>query len=808
MIYTSTLYDLGEAIPGVVPTVQTPHVWYDQSKTYDTANIFNELFINYGLVLGDSEDDIWTYQEILEEILRYLNLHIVMIGIDYYIFDWDTARTGLAVQWLDILTGDTKNSTYSIINVDKYMYSSDDTQLTVSDVYNQIQVKANMEELDEVIKSPFDDDSLTEVERRMLYMTEYGTTGSDYKSFIPFTWLLRTDDSDNEDSNENTTYTRKWYMQIFKNDKWSFLKNGIDNYSFIPVGSDGKQHDSWTLLKKLYTDPFISAVVGFGSGSKVDNKNSANIENITIKDKYICISINGNGVDEQSEKSRYRYTPLPAIFPQDTDLENANMRIDYTYGSDGTYSASDENITNYIVFNGSIIMTIPQATIGVSGFNPHIKNGEFTVFQSYNERYNMDTADANNNKDNESQGQYCDFRVFTRKNNNFITAKNYIEYTPNQIQSGYDFRGRLTASDDGDSRGHYYAQKYFKNETPDMGDILLSPPIVQGDLDKRFKYSIADNGKSYYQDDTILYVDILACQLQIGNKYCVEDHNSEGAKTFRWMTTQELEDEGLYHVVQEGNTTKTIYDAYIYLAINIDEGEFLIGESHDIYNNIDSTMGLDTTGMAIPMHASDRLSGDIKFSIIGPVNNTWDNGIRRHPTWFRHTKLTENDISILPHVGQIWIKDFDVEIVSDNGKQTTGKNDDVVYCSDEQKKFIDKKDNINFKFTSTLTAEEATALGVNVTANKSNVCEEDGMGILYITNNITEETDKPEKHYVDAYYREYNDVKIIVETSLFDTNNIKMFNKYRIGYLNRSFYMYKYSRNIKSGMVTVSLKEI
>jgi hypothetical protein len=43
----------------------------------------------------------------------------------------------------------------------KMHYNSDDTNLTIGDVYNKIEIKANLIDNEDVIESPFDDDYLS-----------------------------------------------------------------------------------------------------------------------------------------------------------------------------------------------------------------------------------------------------------------------------------------------------------------------------------------------------------------------------------------------------------------------------------------------------------------------------------------------------------------------------------------------------------------------------------------------------------------------------------------------------------------------
>ena len=217
-------------------------------------------------------------------------------------------------------------------------------------------------------------------------------------------------------------------------------------------------------------------------------------------------------------------------------------------------------------------------------------------------------------------------------------------------------------------------------------------------------------------------------------------------------------------------------------------------------------MGLDeATGMAIPMRASDNLSGNLSFRIIGPVNISWDNGIRRHPTWFRSERLTPNVVSVLPHVGQIWIKDFKVDLASDNGKRVVGTNDDIIYVSDEQTIFVNKKDDIDFRFTTALTETEAAELGVGVTINKSDVIGADtGTPITQLLNRVTNETNKPEKFYVDSYYREYSTPRLIMNSTI---HGGAALDKYSINYLNKNFLVQGYEYYVQTDKKKLKMKE-
>lgn len=806
-IYNGTVHDIGTVIPNFVHDVYTPHIWYDQSKSYgNNVNIFEALSVSESLILGESEDDLWTMEEILTEILQYLNLHIIQNGYDYYIFDWETSRTADEVEWLDIFTGETITKNYDIVNIDYNMYAASDTQISIADVYNQISVKDSTEKFEDVLMSPFDEDLLENITSPQLYMIEYASPGQGDDALNNFKNMLNGGEPDAEYGKDNgeTSFKKQWCIKLNKMPYWGFYKNGIDCYNNLPVDGNGNYYNQWQFAKYLHETPFASGLISFGEGKESNQQNSQNIENITSYDNYICISVNGNGVDEKSASfnpfSGAAFVP-PAQFPTDNDLHDANMEIKYLYATDGNYSSSSQDVTNYLLFNGEIMLTTTQEYSGVNGFPMHGMSMSAAWANSF-------TKNAN---DHQPNSNYVDWVIFSRNGNTFSDTKTFYNTYDSVLT-----KKRVVPSAKNDD-GMYYQQLFFDTAYPirpntsdvdreNTAIINLSPPLENGDLSKRFHYVLGS--KTYYgENDIIPYVDVLACQLSIGNKYC-EEYVEDGLKHFRWVTTDDLMNrpngEG-YETLPDGTIR---YNAYVNLAINIDTGDWVIGQKHQIYNNVFTNMGLDKTGMAIPLPYSEHLTGEMRFSIIGPVNNTWDNGTRRHPTWFRHTQLNPNEVSILPHVGKIWISKFDVELVSDAGKNVKYNNDDIVYRSDEQHKYVNSKDDIEFRFTTALTGEEAAQMHVNYGSFKSNVINSDGDAILSILNNVTNEIDKPEKHYVDAYYREYSSPKMIVETTLHDNNDLKRFNKFNIHYLNKTFHLIKSERNVINATTKLTIKEI
>ena len=160
--FHGTIYDVGDIIPGYVTTTITPNVYYDSSKKYvNDHEIFDELSIDPKVWMGDEPDDMIPNDEIVNDIMQYLNLHIIQIGYNFYIFDWYTVYGQNAeITWYEIYSKTTMTDNKHQVHVQLGDYKSSDTNISMAEVYNQLKATCTIDKFDEVIKSPFDDEDL------------------------------------------------------------------------------------------------------------------------------------------------------------------------------------------------------------------------------------------------------------------------------------------------------------------------------------------------------------------------------------------------------------------------------------------------------------------------------------------------------------------------------------------------------------------------------------------------------------------------------------------------------------------------
>lgn len=733
-------------------TVQSK-VYFDKSKYYTIPNIFNEAAISEIVFLGESEDDLLTNEEILFEILQFLNLHIVQIGFDFYIFDWDTLKQKNTINWLNISDNTTTNTTVSTVNIEATDYCSDGTNITMAEVYNQIQVKDEISSVEDIITSPLDSESLTSFyTNKQPYMTEICSDGSGDDANNAFNDVV-----DGRASNYDGLHIYEWFMQVMDNPNWKlYLDNGQTELNTIyQKDNNGVYKNQHLVTKYIAEHPLTPAILRFGSVEKKSRVQDDSPINKIDMDDYLVISINGNEVDTEGSQS-----------PTDDDILAHKGMIEYTNSVGGlVFSPTDEKSTNYLVFSGRLLL------------QPVVYESSTTIAQRRNSFYDILNGSAR-----KSEG--ADASV--------------PKYTPHIVQNNL-------VTSDGNDEGRYYTRKFYTAVYPK--DVVNPDTDYLKDGSMNFQPFIKDKSAHGYEynysavgasEDRFKKLPILECELIIGNKRLVETNiDSEGNSTFQWY---ELGNEP----VIDGET-KTTFS----LGVNPKIGDFIIGDEFDLQNTIDYTMGIDAEGTAIPIKKSDNISGAVTFRILGPVNLLWNDITRRHPSFWRHTSWTESSKFVLAHTQNIIIKDFECKIYTDNGGNEVNTDNDLIYVSDEVFSNIKKKDDITFKINTALRTDEAYELGITNTVNLSSVVSSlNNSQLMDLTNTVTNDTAKAEQLYCDAYFREYSQPKLILETDIHNTNKVSNWNRYTVNYFNKTFIPVGINYNLMNNSVHLTLKEI
>lgn len=718
--------------------------WYDGNKAVDaqTANryqVFKQLSISDLLFLGDDESDVWQQDEVLEELLKYLNLHIVQDGFNFYIFSWESVKaTPDKIIWHDIVANSTKTTAQQAVTIALANVADCDTTISIGDVYNQLLLTAKVEDIESVIQSPLDDDLLVSPYiNKQKYLTEYSSDGEGKTAYNAFYAMTH---------DQKTTYgggaITDWYVQVMRNKQWTFPMKGNTDIDIVDYfGSEGtNQH---ALPDWLGQAPG-AAIMALGS-VKINTANDDNSPTSKVNmTNYLVVSVNGNGVDNNEDKT----------YPSVADIQkNIPYAVYNGNKAGGVFSPPDEETTNYIVLSGKVIL------------NPIMRQTN----------------------------------TYTNLHNKEWKSGLPMGLKENEI---YVWHQTVPSRNNGD--GRYYTRQYLQAETPDKevswhegADSGFYPYTGEGPEEYEFKYSAVGDST-----DTISKVAVLACMLVIGDK-CVVETGTDGQTTdFVWQKYKER---------SECQSDDEYYQQCFTIGFDPKIGDKLVGTEFSIQNNIDYKMGIDAEGIAIPITKGDKISGQVRFMILGPVNVTWDEITRRHPTFFRHTKWSSSSVPLLAHVSSILIKSFEVKVYSDKGLISNGNDDnDIIYMSDTKETFVNKKDDLEFKINSALTATECAQLGVSNTVKLStplNISTGDGVLEVYDRNGNVKA--KPEQIYVDSYYTEYHKPRIVMEQKLRDIDNVvSLFNHYRHEALNKEFFVQGIGRNLIEGRADLTLKEI
>lgn len=711
---------------------------YDGSKAVDDLAgnhyaIFGQLTVSELLFLGDEEDDVWQQDEVLEEILKYLNLHIVQDGFTFYLFSWESVKGAERIYWRDLLTGASVTTARQTTDIVTGLVTDTDTKISVGEVYNKIMLTAKVESMESVIESPLDNDLLKSPYcNKQKYMTEYSSDGEGSRALNAFDAMTH---------GQETSYSggcvTDWYVQMMNNSQWLFPKSGGANLMEEYCSEGRNQH----ILPNWLAKNQGAAIMALGKvEKKTDGKDNSPTSKVEMTN-YLVVSVNGNCDDKEA-----------TTYPNTNSLKAGIPRAVYNGSmTGGVFSPTDEGTTNYIVLSGKLVL-----------------NPVMALTDTYKAIYNYDGGIWGN------------------------------------IFSGINKWSGMTVPSRNNGDGRYYTQQWWKAATPnetvvwDMETAHGFVPFTDtGPQLYEFKYSAIGDGS-----DHISKVGILACMLIIGDK-CVVEKGTEGQVTdFEWRK---------YKTLEECSNEDEYYQQCFTIGFDPKIGDKIVGTKFDLQNNVNYELGIDAEGIAIPIKKADKVSGRVKFMILGPVNALWDVVTRRHKTWFRHTKWNSTTIPLLAHVSSIMVEQFEVKIYSDNGLVNNTGDNDLVYMSDTKESFVNVKDDIEMKINSALTAAECQALDVTDSVKMSTPLNTlTGEGLLAVYDYSRDMSAKPEQLYVDYYYKEWHAPRVVMTQKLTDTDGgiVSLFAHYRHPMMDKTFFVQGISRNLEEGYAEMTLKEI
>lgn len=686
--------------------------------------------INTTQFFGESEDDWMNLYDVLDEICKYFNLYIIYYNGAAHITC--TINNTVGVQSLLGAQGVTSF---------KDVAADASTALGLDTPYNKVKLTCEIEPVPSTLAS-ISDNLYSDYNNKFWYMRDYVSPGEGDHALSGIRQLLRYGTS-----SYDKDYIVDYFAYVKRNNAWQFggmqgpqgfqghQSNGPQSYieaagGFEPgqQGAQGAQGimtaDQINTLYYLKNNSFRGAFVSYGRGGRIDGTDNSKQATMNLEDSLV-ISVNGR------YHENYQGNPLG---DRGFQAMNGGKTMDQMLEDNETFpvcvykgidslvlTPTDGNITNYIVFSGKILLNpiTQKSSINWVGY---VQEGN-TIY-----RVKEDWAP----------------RLDGTPNMLFDSDQNIKEHC-------------VPHPDNGD--GAYYAQ-YWGSDSPMSSTTtggVYGP--VENDGLKKFEYKMNSMGSV---SDTISKIPMLVCELRVGDKICIENPQRFGmGDSFEWV-----------------DATLAASSPWRFISLGIDPrpGDFLVGQEFDIQNNHDHYVNCPEYGMAIPIKASDNLSGPISFKIIGPYNLGYDeriHSVSSHPGHWHEPAAPDwddNIYNILQYVDSVIISGLQIKICDDNGLISTTKygttaDNDLVYCAEDTSSLYKNVMDEDVKICTPLTLDECDRWGIKYQNSTSYVLDSNdeytfrGWGTG--ANNV-----KPEDCYVDYMLKEYQAPAKILSTGL------------------------------------------
>lgn len=753
-------------------------ILYDGSRrtvsgTADT--VFKDLQVSDLAFLGEDEDDVQTYQDVVEAVLKYLNLHIVQDGKTFYIFSWESVRKG-NIKWIQ-LNGNRKaedeESDISDITLTNDIAGDTDGEITLSEAFNRLCLKVSPKNMNELIESPLDSmDSA--YPHRTLYCTEFRT-----HMFDEFTTFLKKGSDPEAMLNDGTikkAYWQNWYILVKRNANWIVGRGGHDMVDAYK--KDDRSQENIANQLAYYPGAALMSIgrVQYNTEEK-DKEDNSPKSSLEMSD-YLVISTYENAAGDTT------YDPL--VTPLAEYVGNNGGAV---------YSPPDNKTINYIVISGTFRLEKKE-------------NQSVRVKDFYDAPIGMAIEAIDNGFGIDRHGESGDVHISDVKSQGKDNCYMIYRWYKNSGGTGRVF-GNLPQED--------------YNPQNSNGQTVGWPSGIKGCYSNGLRmpsdFDVPDFEYAYSsikdKTDRLSKVPVLECMLVIGDKVLVEDMDKNGnINALEWKKYKSMDTCKANHPDDTTVAEDEYYAQTFSIGFDPKIGDHLLNEDHDVQTNFSWELGIDTDkGMAIPIRYSDHLHGKVDFRILGVVNSFYyDKITRRHRTWFRREKWNSEAIPLMANVRNIFIKDFSIKLYSDNSMgENSGDNDgDMVYMSDTDEDFYNKKDDLEFKIHSAFTSAECAEQGIAPVIAITTVSESDtGDGCLSIVDTVTGTTGKAEEEYVSEYYEELHVSRVTLSASLRDIPGIvSRWRHYHSPAMGKDFYLQSVERDIQAGTATLTLKEV
>jgi len=162
------------------------------------------------------------------------------------------------------LSSEEKTETPLSQTLTEEMYASDDGNISIADVNNQLILTDELKKQDTIIESPLDDDSLFSLYKsKQLYMTEFSSAGEGNSAWDAFMAGVRGQSTTYDAYNETD-----WYMQVMESKNWVLKLPNNQPLTSIYEKENNQYINQWKVAKYLYDNQSLKEI-GYVEGKNL-----------------------------------------------------------------------------------------------------------------------------------------------------------------------------------------------------------------------------------------------------------------------------------------------------------------------------------------------------------------------------------------------------------------------------------------------------------------------------------------------------------------------------------------------------------
>lgn len=796
---------LAKCVGAVAPGVQTTS---EGVPALGTVPAFQAMQIDTVIFFGDDQEGAWTLLDVTEALLQYLNLRMCMHQGEVKIYHPDKLGTG------------------DTVPIDRTTVWDRSHRMEVTETFNKLSLAVERDTVENVVPDILAEDTLDRLySGRQLWCSEYMSPRA-WDMF--YTMGLTTKNRPVEGARR-----KDHYIRVLDSGGWRFggitpgsasspthLEDYLDYYSpetsAQEAGANNLQPNMGAMLLEIATG---EQKYGYEDNAVASELNTG---------KYLVIGVNGQTSDTENDTSAIADTIS-------TRLRAAMPVAEYT-GESVTLSPTDQDTTRYVVFSGSMRLNpvhvpvqrvkdlVGQAKTMLDAIADDFMSDVLKRTKTTAQRTAYDWAKAQfqamqvldlwtfeevvagtgapaGSDMTVIQGEYDEgYRALIQMNLNTLQTE---PYDKDSDEDEIDYK-------------RYYTRRYWHCQTPESTPVPMDEyqptvpvnyglfPVEDDSVYAALEYRYSSGGgNAGFSIDEVNQLPLLQCMLVVGDKCVVQTGTPEDSDDkmacYEWRP---------YKIREQCASDDEYYRQSFTLGIDIKIQDRIIGPEYAMANNIPYRLGIDAKGTAIPVRKSDNVAGQVRFMILGPFNALWKDILRRSPSMWRHTQWTEQSVVLLNHVSAIWMKDFAVEIKTDHADDS--EDGDLVYTSDTDEAFVNKKDDLTFRIASGLTTAERKLLGVpDAVCRNTPIDAQTGEVVLAIKDTVRDVTGKPEQLYLDWHWNKAHRARVSLIHGMKDVDGIvDRFNCYEHPVLpGKQFVVDGISRNLQEGSAQIRMTE-